>query len=51
VKPATGTLPTEDSDYQLVYTSAPPEVVETWKRGGVEYRNEYSASAPSSPSR
>lgn len=47
VQPTTGTLPTDDSDYQLVYTSDPPEVVETWKRGGTEYRNEYTASPPS----
>lgn len=36
-----------DSDYQLVYTADPPAVVETFSRNGTEYRNEYTASAPS----
>lgn len=41
---------TDDADYELVYTSDPPTVVETFTRNGTEYRNEYTASAPSSSS-
>lgn len=35
-----------DTDYQLVYTTDPPEVVETWKRGATDFRNEYAAPPP-----
>lgn len=36
----------DDASYRLLYTSDPPEVVETFTRNGTEYRIEYAASAP-----